>query len=928
MKLWSAILVICLLALSVQAVFALKESGTDTDSGVISEAPMNPEFIEYQNAFQPLEWLKKTLSNDQLGVIPEPADKTHLKGKKVSKKALEAEVQGISDVPTENAGEIVSAPATYDLRTAGRVSPVKNQGSCGSCWAFASYGSLESEVLPGQMFDFSENNLKNTNGFDGYACSGGNSEMATAYLVRWSGAVAESDDPYVASPISNSPTGLPVQEHSQEILEIPGRSGPLDNNNIKAALQTTGALYSTMFWDTAYYNPASTAYYYSGTSGSNHAVTIIGWDDTYSRTNFITAPPGDGAFIIKNSWGTSWGNNGYFYMSYYDSKAGMNVVAFTGESTTNYANIYQYDPLGWISSMGYNSDTAWAANVFTATSQEAVSAVGLYTNQVNTAYQIYIYTNPTQGPISSAGPVSTVQGTIGIPGYHTITLPTPVPVKAGDTFSVVVRYRTPNWVFPIPVEKIINGYSSKATASAGQSYTSSTGTSWTDLTTSTPNANVCLKAYTVNTGTSAPVASFTGTPTSGSAPLTVTFSDTSSNTPTSWAWTFGDGGTSTSKNPSHTYTMAGTYTVILTATNARGSNTLTRTGYITPTSVAAPVASFTGTPTTGTAPLTVTFADASTNTPTSWAWTFGDGGTSTLKSPQHTYTMGGTYSVTLTATNAGGSNTLTKTGYITVTSGTVPVASFSGTPTSGTAPLTVTFTDASTNTPTSWAWTFGDGGTSTLKSPQHTYTTAGTYSVTLTATNANGSNSKTMSNYITVTAASSPPVAAFSGTPVSGIAPLTVQFTDSSSNTPTSWAWIFGDGGTSTSKNPSHTYTMAGTYTVILTATNAGGSNTLTRTGYITVTAASSPPVAAFSGTPVSGIAPLTVQFTDSSSNTPTSWAWTFGDGGTSTLKSPQHTYTTTGFYTVMLKVTNAQGSSQVIKRNYVKVQAVKVRQN
>ena len=283
--------------------------------------------------------------------------------------------------------------------------------------------------------------------------------------------------------------------------------------------------------------------------------------------------------------------------------------------------------------------------------------------------------------------------------------------------------------------------------------------------------------------------------------------------------------------------MAGTYTVILTATNARGSNTLTRTGYITPTSVAAPVASFTGTPTTGTAPLTVTFADASTNTPTSWAWTFGDGGTSTLKSPQHTYTMGGTYSVTLTATNAGGSNTLTKTGYITVTSGTVPVASFSGTPTSGTAPLTVTFTDASTNTPTSWAWTFGDGGTSTLKSPQHTYTTAGTYSVTLTATNANGSNSKTMSNYITVTAASSPPVAAFSGTPVSGIAPLTVQFTDSSSNTPTSWAWTFGDGGTSTLKSPQHTYTTTGFYTVMLKVTNAQGSSQVIKRNYVKVQA-------------------------------------------------------------------------------------------
>ena len=252
----STILVICLLASTVQGVFAVQESGTDTDSGLISEAPLNPEYIEYKNTFQSPEWVKQINSKDQLGYIPEPADTSHLKGKKVSKKALEAEVQGISDIPAGDTGEILSAPATYDLRTAGRVSPVKNQGSCGSCWAFASYGSMESEALPGQLFDFSENNLKNTHGFDYAACSGGNAQMATAYLTRWSGAVAEADDPYVESS-TTSPTGLPVQEHAQEILMIPGRSGPLDNDNIKAALQTTGALYTTMYWSDTYYNAAT-----------------------------------------------------------------------------------------------------------------------------------------------------------------------------------------------------------------------------------------------------------------------------------------------------------------------------------------------------------------------------------------------------------------------------------------------------------------------------------------------------------------------------------------------------------------------------------------------------------------------------------------------------------------------------------------------
>jgi PKD repeat protein len=194
--------------------------------------------------------------------------------------------------------------------------------------------------------------------------------------------------------------------------------------------------------------------------------------------------------------------------------------------------------------------------------------------------------------------------------------------------------------------------------------------------------------------------------------------------------------------------------------------------------------------------------------------------------------------VSLTATNAGGSNTLTRTGYITVSTPAVaPVASFTGTPTSGSAPRTVAFTDASTNSPTSWAWTFGDGYTSTLKSPSHAYSTAGTYTVSLTATNAGGSNTLTRTGYITVSTATVAPVASFTGTPTTGKFPLTVSFTDASTNSPTSWYWTFGDGSTSTLKSPSHTYSAKGTYTVSLKATNAGGSNTLTRTGYIIVQA-------------------------------------------------------------------------------------------
>ncbi len=237
---------------------------------------------------------------------------------------------------------------------------------------------------------------------------------------------------------------------------------------------------------------------------------------------------------------------------------------------------------------------------------------------------------------------------------------------------------------------------------------------------------------------------------------------------------------------------------------------------------------------TGYPPLAVTFRDTTTNNPTTWAWTFGDGCTSSAQNPFHTFTMPGSYAVSLTASNADGSDTETKAGFVTV-NGYAPVAAFTGSPTSGSVPLTVTFIDQSTNTPTAWSWNFGDGGTSTTRNPIHQYTATGTYTVTLTATNAFGSDPETKSGYITVTAAGQAPVAAFTGSPTTGSAPLTVQFTDQSSGSPTSWSWNFGDRKTSTAQNPSHSYTKKGTYTVTLTVTNAYGSNALTKTGYIVV---------------------------------------------------------------------------------------------
>ncbi len=249
-----------------------------------------------------------------------------------------------------------------------------------------------------------------------------------------------------------------------------------------------------------------------------------------------------------------------------------------------------------------------------------------------------------------------------------------------------------------------------------------------------------------------PVAAFSASPTSGKVPLKVQFTDKSTNSPTSWKWDFGDGTTSTTHNPLHTYIKAGTLTVTLTATNSAGSSTVTKKNYIklTGSTTQKPVAAFSASPTSGTKPLVVTFTDKSTNNPTSWKWNFGDGTTSTTHNPIHTYIKAGSHTVTLTATNSAGSNKVTKTNYIKVTNPVKPVAAFSASPRSGTKPLKVQFTDKSTGSPTSWKWDFGDGTTSTTHNPLHTYIKKGKLTVKLTVKNAAGSNTKTISNYITV----------------------------------------------------------------------------------------------------------------------------------------------------------------------------------
>ena len=477
---------------------------------------------------------------NRYGVVPSPIDNRYLT--RVNKIGARASA--------------VKYPRRYDLREKGFVTTVKDQGNYGTCWAHATMASLESWVLKteGIEKDYSENNLANLHGFDSAYSQGGNAYKATAYLTRWGGPILEATDPYgrPGQSVSSRP-----DRHVQKVHIItPKKEGDnTANDEIKRAVMEYGALYVS-YWADGWYLGADGRSFNSQASEAEiwfyenvynvhywHAVALVGWDDDYPKENFADSdydiPPaeGNGAYIIKNSWGAVTyddsgkaypvGDEGYYYVSYYDTQLARDeIFAFaSAESANNYEKVYEYDPLGYSGSLyGFESCKGWGANVFTATGDDTLSAIGFYARTPNASYSICVYTNVAANASPTSGQLAaTVSGVTdsNTAGYFTIPLGSEneVCVNAGERFSIVMEIKTPDSRFPIPMEYVYfdtdeNGqeyetYNSAVTASTGQSFFSEDGRTWYDLNFTRVNysdgtseflgkyrPNICFKAYT------------------------------------------------------------------------------------------------------------------------------------------------------------------------------------------------------------------------------------------------------------------------------------------------------------------------------------------------------------------------------------------------------------------------------------------------
>lgn len=387
-------------------------------------------------------------------------------------------------------------PSKYSYIDIDKIAQVRNQGDLSICWATASIAAVETSLLPKNNYFLSAEHMAFSNGNASTIYVGGEYTRALAYMAAWLGPVKDED----AFKNNKLNTAAQPVKHLQEAQVIESKN----YEAIKRAVFLHGGVQTSMYTSmvsayggSPYYNRNYASYCYIGTQKANHAVVIVGWDDNYPKENFNMDIEGDGAFICMNSWGTQFGDNGIFYVSYYDSNIGKNNVVYTSiENADNYDNIYQSDLTGWVGQLGYENEIAYFANAYTAKSDETLEAVAFYATGRNTEYEIYLVDN-FESKVSFRHRNLIQKGKFANAGYYTVKIDNPIKLDAGKKYAVVVKIKTPDSLHPIAVERRSNIYNQDVIIDDGEGYISLGGTSW-EYVEESKNCNVCLKMFTNN----------------------------------------------------------------------------------------------------------------------------------------------------------------------------------------------------------------------------------------------------------------------------------------------------------------------------------------------------------------------------------------------------------------------------------------------
>lgn len=521
-----------LFSIGITQAFAAEDDAPTSQKEVHgSIAPVSEEYLEYLRS-----------GKTQNGRVPSALDLSYL-GKRYTESAI-------------NACAIL--PESYDLRDYGLVSAVQDQGIYGTCWAFGALGSAESALMKKQLslVDFSKKHLAWFSMRGGQEeeeffrinyqqrvnvspyMFGGHDIKALATLAAWKGPIASSKLPYDS--FDDDPDESLRYEadfHLQDCVYMYGYN-PIfsvlhpeadmpSTDLVKQLIMENGAYeiaYCSADVGSEYYNEETFAIHHDEKVSADHSNLIVGWDDHFAKENFASGhrPKNDGAWLVRNSWGSSWGDCGYFWLSYEDKSIKMQGSSYTFEDNDNYAKNYQYDMIGWSVSAAADdfidvedaSKTAYISNIFTAKENEQLEAVAFYTTDVGTAYEISVYTDVEDGnPVSGTLAYFGQEGVEEYCGYHTIVLDSAVALDAGKNFSVVVKLTNPEYAYPIATEGVTmfdGDAEPEYLGNGGESYYSADGVNWTDIVElgkyaiNASNAskywvytsNVCLKAFT------------------------------------------------------------------------------------------------------------------------------------------------------------------------------------------------------------------------------------------------------------------------------------------------------------------------------------------------------------------------------------------------------------------------------------------------